>query len=104
MSALVVFTTTPNFKTAKVLAKLLVSKKAAACVSFREGFTSFYSWHGKMEESSETMLLIKTTQKNFLKVQDLIKRNHPYDVPEILAIPVARGSTQYLSWLSRSLK
>ena len=104
MPALVVLTTTPDLKAAKVLAKLLVLKKAAACVSFREGFTSFYSEHGKMEESHETMLFVKTTQRKFSKVQNLIQRNHPYVVPEILAIPVVRGSAQYLSWLSKFLK
>lgn len=104
MSALVVLTTTPDLKTARSLAKILVVKKAAACVSLCKNIASFYQWRGKLERSHEVMLFIKTTQKKFSLVKNLILKNHSYSVPEILAIPVSGGSIQYLSWLEKTVR
>ena len=99
-----VLTTAPDLKTATNLAKTLVKKKTAACVSFREGFTSFYRWKGKIERSQETLLFIKTTRKKFPELKNLITKLHPYSVPEILAIPVSGGSAKYLSWIEESVR
>ena len=104
MPALVVMTTTPDLKTAKLLAKVLISNKVAACVSFREGFVSLYRWQEKVEETRETMLFIKTTRRSFSKAKNLIIKNHPYSVPEIIALPVSLVSPQYLSWLEKALQ
>lgn len=102
MAALVVLTTAPDLKTARFLARTLVTKKAAACVSFREGFISTYRWKGKVEQSREAMLVIKTTRKNFSKIKNLIIEHHPYSVPEILALPVTGISSCYSEWLEKS--
>lgn len=104
MAALVVLTTVPDLKTARFLAKTLVTKKAAACVSFREGFISTYRWKGKLEQTREVMLVIKTTRKNFSKIKNLIIKHHPYSVPEIVGIPVNRISSSYSAWLEKSVK
>ena len=104
MPAILILTTAPDLKTARVLAKFLVQKKLAACVSFKEGFASFYRWKGKVETARETVLLIKSSQAKFAKIEQIIHRVHPYEVPELIAVPVSRGSSEYLSWLTQSLK
>ena len=104
MAALVVLTTAPDLKTARLLARTLVMKKAAACVSFREGFISTYRWKGRLEQSREAMLVIKTTRKNFSKIKNLIIQYHPYSVPEIVALPVNRISSSYSEWLEKSVE
>ena len=104
MRALVVLTTTPDVRSARKLARHLVEKKLAACVSFREGFESVYRWKGKLERSSEVLLLVKTSQVCLARLQKAISKNHPYEIPEFLAIPVSRGSGSYLGWLEDSLK
>ena len=103
-SAIVVLTTAPSLKFAKSLAGFLVQKKLAACVSIRDGFTSYYRWKGKVESTQEALLLIKTKKNNFGKVKAVIQKKHPYQLPEIISIPVIQGSSEYLSWLNQSLK
>lgn len=104
MSAIVVLTTAPNLKFARSLAGFLVRKKLAACVSIRDGFSSYYRWKGKVENTREALLFIKTKKNNFDKVKTVIQRKHPYQLPEIISIPVIQGSSEYLSWLNQSLK
>ncbi len=96
---LVVLTTVNSAAAAEKLARLLVQQKLAACVSISSPLTSVYTWQNKMEEAREWLLLIKTRQANYPDVETLIRQNHPYEVPEILALPVARGEKNYLSWL-----
>ena len=100
MKAVVVLTTTPDLKTARSIAKTLVQKKLAGCVSLLENLESVYRWKGKPETAREVLVLIKTPQKNFSRVKNFIKANHPYEVPEIIAIPIAQASRKYLNWLS----
>lgn len=104
MSALIVLTTAPDRRTARRLAGKLVDARFAACVTSVPGATSVYLWKGRVERAAETLVWIKTTRRLFSKVQKLIEREHPYDVPEILAIPVLGGSKKYLSWIEDSLK
>ena len=104
MPAILIFTSAPDLKSARSLAKLLVENKLAACVSFKEGFTSFYRWKGKVENAREVLLFIKSSKKKFVKIKQLINRIHPYEVPELIALPIVQGSPEYLSWLRRSLK
>lgn len=104
MPGIVILSTAPDIKTAQSIAKSLVKKKLAACVSVREGWLSFYQWKGKVENAKETLLLIKTTKKNFCKVEKAIKAAHPYEVPEIISVPITRGSAEYLSWLNGSVQ
>ena len=104
MAAILVLITTPDLRTAKRIAKSLVTQKLAACVSLKDGFVSTYRWQGKIESALEVMLFIKTSKKAFAKVKRFVQKVHPYDLPEILALPVANGSPEYLKWLNDSLK
>ncbi|MBK9167908.1 MAG: divalent-cation tolerance protein CutA [Bryobacterales bacterium] len=85
------------------LARLLVGERVAACVSLVPGAQSIYLWQGKMEEAGECLLLIKTSRPCLNRLQELLAGHHSYDVPEVLAIPVADGSPAYLRWLEESL-
>ena len=104
MPAILIFTSVPDLRSARFLAKLLVEKRLAACVSFREGFTSVYRWKGKVENAREVLLFIKSSKKKFVKIKQLIRHVHPYEVPELIAVPITQGSSEYLSWLMRSIK
>ncbi|PIU40246.1 MAG: divalent-cation tolerance protein CutA [Candidatus Omnitrophica bacterium CG07_land_8_20_14_0_80_50_8] len=104
MPAILVITTTPDLKTARSIARALVKKRLAACVSVQAGLVSFYRWKGRLENAREAMLFIKSSKEKFLKIKRQICLVHPYKIPEIIAFPVARGSKEYLSWLMQSVK
>lgn len=99
MPAVVVLTTVPNSKEAAKLARLLVARRLAACVSIQNKIQSLYRWKGRLQNTSESLLLIKTPKNRYLKLETFLKKNHPYDVPEILALPVTGGFKPYLKWL-----
>ena len=104
MRGIVVITATPDLKSAKKIARFLVTQKLAACVSIRSGFISTYSWKGRIERSNEAMLWIKTLKKIFPKVKKAIQSMHPYELPEILALPIIEGSREYLSWMKKGVR
>ena len=89
----------PSADTARQLADGLVADRHAACVSILPGLTSVYGWQGQVESAEESILLIKTRAANFPSLELYIKARHPYEVPEIVAIPVLVGSADYLAWL-----
>ena len=97
--ASVVLCTCPNEVSARELAHTLLNEKLAACVNLIPQVTSLYIWQGKMEESPEIQLVIKSRRTLFGILQQRIQAIHPYDVPEILALPVMTGNTAYLAWL-----
>lgn len=99
----VVLVTAPP-KKADALAKGLVGSKLAACVNVIPGLTSHYRWEGKLQKDREALLVIKTRASLLKKVEAWVKKNHPYTVPEVLALPVAGGSKDYLSWLAESTR
>lgn len=103
-AGLVVLTTTPDRRSALVLARSLVVRKLAACVSLKSGFLSIYSWKGKTETSSETVLFIKTVARHFAKIKKAVRSTHPYELPEIIALPMARVSQEYWRWLTDMTK
>ena len=104
MRAVIVLTTAPDAKTGGDIARFLLKKKLAACVSVKEGFSSIYRWKGKVEQVKESLLLIKTSEKNFSRVRQAVEKIHPYETPEILAVPVIKGSKKYLAWIADSVK
>lgn len=104
MKALVALTTVPDAKTARRLARLLVQNKLAACVTIQPGLTSVYRWKNKVETSEEVMLSVKTSSGKFNSLAAFIRKNHPYEVPEIIALPVQAGTKDYLKWLNDSLR
>ncbi|WP_313689204.1 divalent cation tolerance protein CutA [Pantoea sp.] len=102
-SAVVVLCTAPNQDIAEQLAASALAAKLAACVTLLPGATSFYVWQGKLEQASEVQMLLKCDTQHQQALMDLLKAAHPYDVPELLALPVQHGDSEYLSWLHASL-
>jgi periplasmic divalent cation tolerance protein len=101
--ALVIFVTVPTRKEGKRLAMRLVQEGLAACVNIVPGIESHYRWQGRMEKSKELLLLVKSSSSHFKKLEKRIRQLHRYNVPEVLALPVAHGSKPYLSWLKNAL-
>lgn len=93
--------TLPDRETAAAIARTLVEQRLAACVSLLPQITSFYEWQGRLEQEQETLLLIKTTKQNYQAVEAALRANHPYELPEILAVPVDQGLQGYLDWVER---
>ena len=81
------------------LARGLVASRLAACVNVIAGLRSFYRWEGEVQDDPESQLLIKTTAARLDALKAHLEEHHPYDVPEILALPVREGSTAYLAWV-----
>lgn len=84
------------------IAKSLVERKLCACVNLAPGIRSFYRWEGAVQDDAEVLLIIKTTQEKLQALSDHLAEIHGYDVPEVLAIAVDKGSASYLEWLAES--
>ena len=96
---LVVLVTCPTRASGRRLAEVLVSRRLAACVNLLPGVESTFCWKGKRERCRETLLLIKTTTTRFEALRRAVLRLHPYDVPEVIALPVGAGHAPYLEWV-----
>jgi periplasmic divalent cation tolerance protein len=97
-----VLTTTEKQEDAEKIARSLVERRLAACVQIAGSITSIYRWQGKVEEAKEYQCWIKTLAKRFPEVQAAIREMHPYEVPEIIALPILDGGKDYLAWLIES--
>jgi len=93
-------TTTETKEQAENIAQHLVEAKLAACVQIVGPITSIYRWKGKVENAQEWLCLIKTRNDLYSKVEAAIKSQHPYETPEIIAVPIVKGSKEYLQWIS----
>ncbi len=100
----VVFCTVPDADTAKALARLLVKERLAACCNVVPGLTSIYRWEGEIQEDQERLLIIKTTQRAYGDLEKRLKELHPYDVPEIIALPVEQGNSDYIKWVNENVQ
>lgn len=90
---------------ARRIARALVEARLAACVNVVEApVESIYRWKGKVETAREFLLVIKSSRKRFAALEAEVRRMHRYDVPEIVAVPIERGSRPYLAWLDESIK
>ena len=98
--ALVVFTNLPDHDAAMRLARILIEKQLAACVNVLAAGTSVYRWRGQVETAHEVAVLIKTRAGSYAGVEAAILGVHPYELPEIIAVPVVRGLPQYLDWVA----
>lgn len=96
---LMVFTNMPDVASAERLARQLIDAHAAACVNRLAPCTSSYRWKGEIETASEVPLLIKTTRSAYPRLEKLIREAHPYELPEIIAVPISAGLPAYLSWV-----
>ena len=101
---LLVLTTCPGSITAKQIAQDLVANNVAACVNIVPGLTSYFKWGNKIESDDEFLLLIKTTSECYPAVEKRIKSFHSYELPEIIAVPIKEGFTDYLRWIENSTK
>lgn len=101
---LVVMTTFGDEKSAREVAGALVEKRLAACVNLLPGTTSLYRWKGKVCEEKELVALIKTTAEGYPALEEALLRLHPYEEPEILALPSSGGSDGYLEFVRQGVK
>jgi len=99
MDSLLVVTNLPDRESAEKLATLLVERRLAACVNILAPCSSVYRWQGEIRRDEEHPLLIKTVQDRYAELETSIRANHPYELPEIIAVSVIRGLPAYLQWV-----
>ena len=99
---LLVLCTCPSHSAAVVIAPALLEERVAACVKHVPGIKSMYRWEGRVEQDEEVLLLIKTTRDMYPQVEATIAKLHPYELPEVIGVPLAAGSDAYLSWIKSS--
>lgn len=95
------FVTAPNTDVAKTIAGGLVTNKLAACVNIVPGVISVYEWEGKIENDSEVLMMIKTRTTRIPELTEFVKKNHPYDVCEVITTSIEQGNRQYLDWIGK---
>ena len=95
-----VLTNCPDEESANAIALALVEERLAACVNILPRVQSVYRWQGSVESATEILLFIKSTAANYAALENLIRQHHPYDVPEIVALPVTHGLPAYLNWVA----
>ena len=100
MEPLLIITNCPDEETANAIALALVEAKLAACVNILPRVQSIYRWLGVVESAAEVPLLIKSTAANYPALEAAIRQRHPYELPEIIALPVTQGLPAYLNWLA----
>jgi periplasmic divalent cation tolerance protein len=100
MRSLLVLTNLPDRAAAERLADTLIEKRVAACVNILAPCRSVYRWQDKLQHDEEHPLLIKTTEERYAALEAAIRAAHPYELPEIIALPVERGLPAYLDWVA----
>jgi periplasmic divalent cation tolerance protein len=99
-----VITATSSRVNARRIARALVDRRLAACVQIIGPIQSTYRWQGRITTAREWLCLIKTTQARYLELAAVVNALHPYDTPEIVALPIAAGSRRYLDWLAAAVR
>lgn len=100
---LVVFVTAQSPEEAAAIARALVEERLAACVNVVRGTRSFFRWKGRLEETDEVLLVVKTRRERYGALEERVRALHSYSVPEILAIPVESGFHDYIDWIRESV-
>ncbi len=100
---ILILTTSPRKSLAQKIAKVLVKEKLAACVNISSPIESIYSWENKICSEKEFLLFIKTKKSLFDSVKNRILKLHSYEIPEIIALPITQGSSNYLEWIWKTL-
>lgn len=98
----IVFCTLPDTEKARQIGTYIVQKQLAACVNLIHEVESIYHWKGKIESGKEVLAVFKTTAIKYPKLESQIRKMHPYELPEIIAVNVSEGYTKYLDWILRS--
>ena len=104
MKKIAILITTGSKKEAESIARDLVKKKLAACVNIIPSIKSIYTWKGRIEASKECLLIAKTRESLFPRVEKAVKRSHSYECPEITALPLTKGSAGYMRWMEESTR
>jgi periplasmic divalent cation tolerance protein len=104
MSTLLVLTNLPDRVAAEKLADAIVAKNLAACVNILAPCRSVYRWKGAMQHDEEHPVLIKTTTERYAALESEMRAQHPYELPEIIAVPIERGLPAYLDWVAAETK
>jgi len=100
MSTLLVLTNVPSRAVAERLADLLIEGRLAACVNILAPCRSVYRWKGAVQREEEHPMLIKTTRERYPALEQALRQGHPYELPEIIAVPIERGLPAYLEWVA----
>lgn len=98
----IVLCTAPDPATAESLAQAVVAARLAACVNLIPGMRSIYRWQGAVHADNETLLLIKTRKDRFAALSAALRERHPYELPEIIAVPLSDGLPAYLAWVDQN--
>ena len=100
---IVVLITTRSMAEAQVIGRALVEGRVAACVNIVPGLRSLFRWQGTIEEQEETLMLVKSRGEYLPSILEIVKRLHSYTVPEVIALPILGGSSDYLAWINESV-
>lgn len=98
---LVVYCTCPGESAARELAAGLVENRLAACVNILPRIRSIYRWQGSVHDDGEALMVIKTARGRYAALEQWLLEHHPYDMPEVIALPVEAGLPEYLEWVAR---
>jgi periplasmic divalent cation tolerance protein len=101
---IIIYITFPDKKAASIVVEQLLNHKYIACANLIDNVRSHFWWQGTIDETSEVMAIVKTTRAMFEKVVALVQRDHPYEVPEIIAVPIIAGSESYLKWIDEAVE
>jgi periplasmic divalent cation tolerance protein len=99
-----VLVTAPDVKVANKLIRIILQNRLAACANLIPQIESHYWWKGKIENSDEVLIIFKTTRPRLAEMEKCVLKNHPYDTPEFLALPVGSGNKKYLDWILESVR
>ena len=100
----IVLVTAPNLKVARKLAKIILQARLVACANLVPQIESHYWWRGKLESAAEVLIILKTTPARLPQLQKCVLKNHPYETPEFVVLPVTSGNKQYLDWVVESVQ
>jgi len=99
---IIILTTLPDEVVARSLAQELIKSQMAACINIMPCMSSIYSWKGKIEEGQEHLLMIKTRTERYAAIEQAIRAQHPYELPEIIATPISHGLPEYMNWIDEN--
>ena len=98
---LLVLTTITDIDKGKLLARQIIEEQLAACCNIVPGITSIYRWKNELCEDQECLVVMKTTKTRYIQLSKFIQQQHPYDTPELIALPVTHSTQEYLSWVTK---
>ena len=99
-----IYVTVENFKQAEIIAKLAIKNKLCACANIFPEINSMFEWEGKVNIEKETVLILKTIESKFQKLEKLISENHTYETPCILKLDISKGNKKFLNWLQSTVE